>query len=99
MLVSNHEIEDGYQFSHASDDGDFGWLAVGAELLITSLDLVVPAHRHDGCHVDRFADDPAASMNGSFAMLLPTVVGNRRDSDKLGDFSTMESAQFGQLTQ
>ena len=67
-MAASSMITASYQFSHASDDGDFGWLAVGAELLITSLDLVVPAHRHDGCHVDRFADDPAASMNGSFAM-------------------------------
>lgn len=99
LFVSNHEFKDGYRFSHASGDGDFGWLAVDAEMLIPSSDLVVPADRHDGCHVYHFAYDPPASVNGSMALLLTTVVGNRRESDKSGCFTTIESAQVGQLTQ
>src|SRR5579872_4092604 len=67
VLVSQDSVEDGEEFSHASGDGECGWLTSGAQALISFAEAKLVAQAGHDRHEERGPHGAAAAGDGSTA--------------------------------
>ena len=73
LVIANHDIDDGQEFSHTGDDGDLLKFVSGDEPLIESFDNWVAANGSQGGHVELGADLGTAGKNVTSTTLFTTV--------------------------
>ena len=95
--VSEDGVEDGEQFAHGGDEGEFLGSAGGDEALVDGLDLVVVSAGGEGRHVQDVADGDAAAGDHAPATEAAAVAVDWCDADQCGDASAVEGSQFRQL--
>jgi len=95
--VSQDGIEDGEKLSRAGSNGNFGWLAGGAQPLIGTAERQLVADGHHDRHEEGGAHRAAAAGDGASAAQGAAVAVEGSQPVKAGDFAAVEGAQFGEF--
>ena len=90
----HHGIEDGEQFMHGGDAGDFAGCAGGTQALIEGANDGVVAAGDDGGHVEGGANGGAAAPSGAGARAGATIAIERGDADQGRELAMREVAEF-----
>src|SRR3954470_20395928 len=85
LLLSGDGVEDGEDFSHASDHGDHLWLAGGEQALTEGADDRVVADRCHGGDKQGSADGASSASDEGFAAPLSGLAREGSDTDEAGD--------------
>ena len=97
FTCSEHGVEDGQEFAHASDDGDLFGLAGGNEAIVELLDDDVEADGSQGGHVKATPYLSAPAEDGPFAAHLAGIAIEGRNADQGADFAAGQTPQFGDI--
>ena len=73
FVISNHHIDDGQEFAHASDDGHLLKFVSSDEPLIESFDNGIAANGSQGGHVELGPDLSSAGKDVTRTTLFTTV--------------------------
>ena len=82
---SDHGVEDGQKFAHASDDRDLLRFADSNETVVETLDNLVETNGSQRGHVQMAPYLPSATENGAFAAHLTGISVERGDTDQGAD--------------
>ena len=85
LFVSDQGTEDGEEFVHGGDEGEFLVLSPEEKLLIEVFDDGVASDGGEGGHVECGADGGSTAPDGLFASKGSAVAVDRRDPDEQGD--------------
>ena len=97
VLFTDHDIENGDEFSHSGDDRAHFRLSVCDEPFVEGCDFWVMFFGDDGGHVECVSHVSAASAGGSFSSKCPAVSVSRSDADESGDLFAVELSEFGEF--
>ena len=92
LLGFYHRVQDRDQAAHAGGEGDFGWLACGAESAIATPEDWIEACPGHGGHIQHGADVAAATPAAPFAAERPGIARERSDADQGSNFTARSSA-------
>ena len=71
--ITDHDVNDGEQLTHAGSDSDFEWFMHGQETLVEGFDNRVESSGGQGRHVEHAADALAATIDMARASLRSAV--------------------------
>src|SRR6202035_69636 len=75
LAARQHGVEDADQLAHASDEGDLGFLALGDEALVASLEhWIVLSGGADDRHEQQLSQLAPSALDVSLTVALATVV-------------------------
>ena len=80
FVIAHHHIDDGQQFSHASDNGNLLQLVSRDEPLVEGFDNGVAANGSQGGHVELGSDLRSAGEDVTGTTLFTTVAIEGRDT-------------------
>jgi hypothetical protein len=96
--VADHGVEDGEQFPHARDHGNFGWLSLGPEAQVEHPYDGVPLGGTQDAHVESGPDGSASAPDPSLASKEATITSKWCNADERGDLLVGESSELRELS-
>ena len=85
------------ELSHDGGDGHFFWFTCCDQALVEDLELIIPARRRLGCHIDAVAHDLAAAADMAGTVALPAVASDRCQPGQHASLFAIDRAEFGHV--
>ena len=95
--VTDHGIEDGKEFVHASDESDFFLLTALEQRLVKGMDEKIRPGSGDSSHVEDLANGSAPTFDTAWTAPFTAVVVEGGNPDQGSDLFLVELAQFGEI--
>src|SRR6476646_7808922 len=95
----DHRVKNRQQFTHASDQGEFGRFACGAQPFVESCDDRVTSTGNQGGHVECCTNSGPATPDYATASEGTAVTVERSDPGQCCNLFTVELPEFGELGQ
>ena len=98
-VILDHGIHDGEQLPHTGDDHDLAGFAGKFESFCEEFDLAIEANSGNGRHVQDRSNVGSAAPDEALPPMFPTVFCQRGDARQCSNFTAIELAEFGTLSE